>query len=65
MKNLMFNSVFTYEKKLDNHDLKIMAGTEFWKLDGYNLGVTAYDFSIPVAQSIALSSAGPTKDAYR
>jgi len=64
MKNLMFNAVFTYEKKFNSHDLKVMAGTEFWKLDGYSLGVTAYDFSIPVAQSISLSSAGPTKDAY-
>ncbi|MFZ5941762.1 MAG: SusC/RagA family TonB-linked outer membrane protein [Bacteroidota bacterium] len=61
--NLMFNSVLTWEKKFDNHSLKAMAGTEFWKLDGYSLSVTAYEFSIPVAQSIALSSAGPTKDA--
>ncbi|HLO61083.1 MAG TPA: TonB-dependent receptor [Bacteroidales bacterium] len=64
LQNLMFNSVFTYEKKFNNHSLKLMAGAEYWKLDGYNLGVTAYKFSIPVAQSIALSSAGPTKDAY-
>jgi TonB-dependent starch-binding outer membrane protein SusC len=63
MKNLMFNSVLTYEKQLNKHELKVMAGTEFWKLDGYNLTVTAYDFAIPVSQSIALSSAGPTKDA--
>jgi hypothetical protein len=41
-----------------------MTGTESWKLDGYNIGATAYNFSIPVAQSIALSSAGPTKDAW-
>jgi TonB-dependent starch-binding outer membrane protein SusC len=61
--NLMFNSVITYEKKFNNHSLKTMAGIEFWKLDGYDLSVTSYDFSIPVAQSIALSSAGPTKDA--
>lgn len=62
--NLMFNSVLTYEKQIKNHNLRVMAGTEFWKRDGYNLGVTTYDFSIPVAQSIALGSAGPTKDAY-
>jgi len=61
--NLMFNTVITYEKEFNNHSLKAMAGMEFWKLDGYNLSVTAYDFSIPIAQSIALSSAGPTKDA--
>ena len=64
MQNLMFNATITYETKFNNHSLKAMAGTEFWKLDGYNLSVTAYDFSIPVAQSIALSSAGPTKDAH-
>ncbi len=64
LKNLMFNSVITYEKKISNHTMKIMAGTEFWKLDGYNLAVTAYGFSIPVAESITLSSSGPTKDAY-
>jgi TonB-linked SusC/RagA family outer membrane protein len=62
--NLMFNTVITYETILNEHSLKAMAGTEFWKLDGYSLGVTAYNFSIPVAQSIALSSSGPTKDAY-
>ncbi len=59
----MFNSVLTYDTKIDNHSFKVMAGTEFWKRDGYNLSVTAYDFAIPVAESIALSSAGPTKDA--
>ncbi|MBE0652715.1 MAG: TonB-dependent receptor [Bacteroidales bacterium] len=64
MQNLMFNSVLTYYKEIKNHSLRIMAGTEFWKRDGYNLGVTTYDFSIPVARSIALGSAGPTKDAY-
>jgi TonB-linked SusC/RagA family outer membrane protein len=64
MQNLMFNSVLTYDIEVGNHKLKAMAGTEFWKRDGYNIGVTAYDFAIPVAESIALSSAGPTKDAY-
>ncbi|MCK9207043.1 MAG: SusC/RagA family TonB-linked outer membrane protein, partial [Salinivirgaceae bacterium] len=62
--NLMFNSVMTYETDFNNHSIKAMVGTEFWKLDGYGLGVTAYDFSIPVAESISLSSSGPTKDAY-
>ena len=64
LQNLMFNSVLTYNTQLGNHSLKLMAGTESWKLDGYNLGVTAYNFSIPVAKSIALASAGPTKDAF-
>lgn len=64
LQNLMFNSVLTFERSIDNHRLKLMAGTEFWKRDGYNVSVTAYEFSIPVAQSIALASAGPTKDAY-
>ncbi|HCE57183.1 MAG TPA: SusC/RagA family TonB-linked outer membrane protein [Prolixibacteraceae bacterium] len=63
MQNLMFNSVITYDKLFGDHSLKAMAGTEIWKRDGYHLSVTAYDFSIPVAESIALSSAGPTKDA--
>ncbi len=61
--NLMFNSVLTWEKEFGSHTLKAMAGTEIWKLDGYHLSVTAYDFAIPVAESIALASAGPTKDA--
>jgi TonB-linked SusC/RagA family outer membrane protein len=59
----MFNAVLTYEKRHHHHTLKAMAGVEGWKLDGYNLRTTAYDFSIPVAESIALASAGPTKDA--
>ena len=61
--NLMLNSVLTYDKAFGNHHFKAMVGTEWWKLDGYNLSVTSYDFKIPVAESIALSSAGPTKDA--
>ena len=61
--NLMFNSVLTYDTKIGNHNFKVMGGTEFWKLDGYNITVTSYNFSIPVAESISLASAGPTKDA--
>ena len=61
--NLMFNSVLTYDTKIGNHNFKVMGGTELWKLDGYNITVTSYDFSIPVAESISLASAGPTKDA--
>ncbi len=63
MQNLMFNSVLTYSKQFNDHHLRLMAGTEYWKRDGYNLSVTTYDFAIPVAQSIALGSSGPTKDA--
>ncbi len=60
---LMFNSVLTYDTSWGNHNFKAMVGTEWWKYDGYNLSVTSYDFSIPVAESIALASAGATKDA--
>jgi TonB-linked SusC/RagA family outer membrane protein len=63
VQNLMFNSVLTYDARFGNHDLKVMAGTEAWKRDGYRLEVAAYDFAIPVAESITLASAGPTKDA--
>lgn len=62
--NLMFNSVLTYDTQFGKHNLKMMVGTEEWKRDGYNLSVTAYGFSIPVAESINLASAGPTKDAF-
>ena len=61
---LMFNSVLTYDATwADNHHFRLMAGTEWWKYDGYNLTVNSYSFAIPVAQSIALASTGPTKDA--
>jgi TonB-linked SusC/RagA family outer membrane protein len=63
LQNLMFNSILTYETNFGNHSLKAMAGTEYWKKDGYNLSVTAYNFSIPIAESMALASAGPTKEA--
>ncbi|MBQ9340181.1 MAG: TonB-dependent receptor [Paludibacteraceae bacterium] len=60
---LMFNSVLTYEGSWAGHSLKAMVGTEWWRYDGYNLSVTSYNFAIPIAQSIALASTGPTKDA--
>ena len=60
---LMFNSTLTYDHKWGEHHFKAMVGTEWWKYDGYNLGVTAYNFIISPAQSIALASDGPTKDA--
>ena len=61
---LMFNSVLTYDAQWGDHNFKAMAGTEWWKFDGYDLTVNSYGFSIPLAESIALSSAGATKDAY-
>ncbi|MDR0682088.1 MAG: TonB-dependent receptor [Dysgonamonadaceae bacterium] len=63
LQNLMFNSVLTYEADWGNHNLKTMLGMESWKKDGYNLSVTGYEFSIPVAESLSLASAGSTKDA--
>ena len=63
LQNLMFNSVITYNTQISNHNFNMMLGTETWKEDGYNLSVTAYNFAIPVAESISLASSGPTKDA--
>lgn len=60
---LMFNSVLTYDHRWGDHGFRAMVGTEWWKSDGYDLSVHSYGFSIPVAQSIALASAGATKDA--
>lgn len=60
---IMFNSVLTYDNRWGDHGFKFMVGTEWWKYDGYDLSVHSYGFSIPVAQSIALASAGATKDA--
>lgn len=61
--NLMFNSVLTYDHSWGDHNFKAMAGTEWWRFDGYDLSVSSYNFSIPVAESIAMGAAGPTKDA--
>ena len=60
---LMFNSVLTYDERWGDHGFKAMIGTEWWKYDGYDLSVSTYSFPIPVASSIALGSAGATKDA--
>lgn len=60
---LMFNSVLTYDAQWGDHSFKAMVGTEWWKYDGYDLSVNSYGFSIPIAQSIALATAGATKDA--
>jgi len=61
--NLMFNSTLTYEHTWGDHHFKAMAGTEWWRLDGYGLSTTAYNFTVSPAQSIALASEGQTKDA--
>ncbi|MBR1427092.1 MAG: TonB-dependent receptor, partial [Paludibacteraceae bacterium] len=60
---LMFNSVLTYDQKWGNHGFRAMVGTEWWKYDGYDLNVHTYNFPLPGAESIALGSAGATKDA--
>ncbi|MCQ2342467.1 MAG: TonB-dependent receptor [Paludibacteraceae bacterium] len=61
--NLMFNSVLTYDHTWGDHHFKAMAGTEWWRMSGYGLSTTAYNFTVSPAQSLALSSEGPTKDA--
>jgi len=61
--NLMFNSTLTYEHTWGDHHFKAMVGTEWWRLDGYGLSTTAYNFTVSPAQSIALASEGKTKDA--
>lgn len=60
---MMFNSVLTYDAQWGDHGFRAMVGTEWWKYDGYDLSVSSYGFSIPIAESIALATAGPTKDA--
>ena len=60
---IMFNSVLTYDQRWGDHGFKAMIGTEWWRYDGYDLAVHSYGFSIPMAESIALASAGATKNA--
>jgi len=60
---LMFNSTLTYEHKWADHHFKAMAGTEWWKYDGYGVNVQSYGYTVLTSQSIALASAGATKDA--
>jgi len=61
--NLMFNSTLTYDHTWGEHHFKAMVGTEWWRLDGYGINTTAYNFTVSPAQSIALASEGQTKDA--
>lgn len=61
--NMMFNSTLTYDHRWGDHGFRAMIGTEWWRMDGYDLSATGYRFSIPVAQSLAMASAGATKDA--
>lgn len=54
--NLTSNATLTYEKAFGNHSIKLMAGAEALKNDGYNTTVNATTFSIPIAESIRLST---------
>lgn len=54
--DLLYNATLTYEKKLNNHSFKVMAGTEVGKDDGYDISVHATDFPIKVAESLNISS---------
>ncbi|MDR2058150.1 MAG: TonB-dependent receptor [Dysgonamonadaceae bacterium] len=54
--DLTFNAVLTYEKIWGDHNVKVMAGTEAIRYDGYRLDTRAIDFPIPLAESINLSS---------
>ena len=54
--DLLYNATLTYEKIFGKHSLKVMAGTEAERNDGYNIHVNATDFPIPVAQSLNISS---------
>jgi TonB-linked SusC/RagA family outer membrane protein len=53
--SLSYNATLTYDKKIKNHEFKIMLGTEASRYDGYNIWATAYDFPIPIAESMQLS----------
>lgn len=61
--NLMFNSTLTYDHTWGDHHFKAMVGTEWWRLDGYGISTTAYNFTVSPAQSITLASEGNTKGA--
>jgi TonB-linked SusC/RagA family outer membrane protein len=53
---LTFNATLTWQKSFGNHSLKAMAGTEALKNDGYEVVANATGFSVPVAESLRLSS---------
>lgn len=54
--DLTFHATLTYEKKFGNHSFKWMAGTEALKNDAYDIQLDATNFTVPVAESIQLSS---------
>lgn len=54
--DLLYNATLTYEKKLNQHSFKVMAGTEVGKDDGYDINVHATDFPIKIAESLNISS---------
>ncbi|GHU75696.1 SusC/RagA family TonB-linked outer membrane protein [Bacteroidia bacterium] len=53
---LTFNTTLTYEKTFGNHTFKLMVGTEALKNDGYEVVANATGFTVPVAESLRLSS---------
>jgi TonB-linked SusC/RagA family outer membrane protein len=61
--NLTFNAILTYDKDFGDHSLKLMAGTEALKNDGYNLEATAWNFPVRIAESMRLSGDEPNKAA--
>lgn len=54
--DLTFNATLTYEKKFGDHSFKVMAGMEALKNDSYDIQLDATNFTVPVAESIQLSS---------
>lgn len=55
-KNLTGNATLTYSKTFGDHSLKVMAGWEALRNDSYEMWVQAVDFSVPVAESLQLST---------
>lgn len=55
-KNLTANATLTYNKTFGDHSLKVMAGWEALKNDSYEMWVQAVEFSIPMAESLQLST---------
>lgn len=55
-KNLTGNATLTYSKTFGDHSLKVMAGWEALRNDSYEMWVQAVEFSIPVSESLELST---------
>jgi TonB-linked SusC/RagA family outer membrane protein len=54
-RSLTFNAYLSYNKKIKNHEFKLMAGNEIFSYSGYNTWITAFDFPLPWVQSMQLS----------